>query len=616
MRLGQAVLASGSSSAHRVFDGYVFKATKADPQTVIVTVLDAPSVYAFMAWNNFGGLQPTLVGLRLGNRDNVSRRDPTLPVDDVDAVVLTDAGDFANSAYYVLGGNFPPGLNIFGQGGANHSARWVVNVTSESDAADATLPNRRFSMVIRCASGVTKFVPEGTANANAGTANQNAYVIEDRGLQALTGNALLHLAVRSSASSTWQPYTDMQVALRATMFPLGGDYSETLPQPFVFTAQTHEYGTWSSTPSANQERVMEAGLLVLRVTPLDVVLPPGAVGLATPAYTRAYMLRSMGYPDLVPSVSPIATVAGQTSRNMVVGHAVVVGADDATRVELAASVAFEEVVDLGSGPQLLRKTTHRLLAVDPVTNTFTSRYNLTFAEDADSAGYFSVPLKPDFQTEVYLASAQAQVEVLDEQQSRAWIAKVVLQVGTVSGVWPSIKPGLAETVLVAPDGSEVVTGLRAAGYVAVIPKLEGTFSVWGNVDNYGTLDFLANNAVFDIGNNQLGVLAYSLTAGSTLTPELVVISALDGSFVEARGALPSFPTLVGHSVTGSCVLRQTTTRPAVLLACVARYAVPDGKRQYVSTDGGATWTAYAKNVHGTPYYLGNQLHPAFIGHEL
>jgi hypothetical protein len=59
----------------------------------------------------------------------------------------------------------------------------------------------------------------------------------------------------------------------------------------------------------------------------------------------------------------------------------------------------------------------------------------------------------------------------------------------------------------------------------------------------------------------------------------------------------------------------TIISEAVILVNVNAY---DASRheQYVSTDGGRTWIMYRNNVSGTPYYLGNMLHPAFIGKSI
>jgi hypothetical protein len=132
---------------------------------------------------------------------------------------------------------------------------------------------------------------------------------------------------------------------------------------------------------------------------------------------------------------------------------------------------------------------------------------------------------------------------------------------------------------------------------------------------------------FDIGNGRLGVLATDQQDAeypATRMVRLVVIDAASGAVVEVRGDIAGSRASENAYASGSCAIREgalvagVPSTPAVLFVNVGEYTydvVPTAKKeQYVSTDGGWTWSLYAQNANGTPYYLGNRSHPAVITH--
>jgi hypothetical protein len=149
-----------------------------------------------------------------------------------------------------------------------------------------------------------------------------------------------------------------------------------------------------------------------------------------------------------------------------------------------------------------------------------------------------------------------------------------------------------------------------------MPKYNGEFSVDGNLENFGFTSDADGAVLFDIGNNHIGVLATEDQADTVEQRiQLVVIDAITGVFIEARGVVGTYAPDTRLNAAGSCVQRDTETEPGVFLVGVARY-VTNERHQYVSNDGGWTWEIYRDNVSGTPYYLGNPSHRAIFGHEI
>jgi len=252
-------------------------------------------------------------------------------------------------------------------------------------------------------------------------------------------------------------------------------------------------------------------------------------------------------------------------------------------------------------------------------------HSTVWAVDEASAVFFALPFEPDITT--IHCFCQCHAEVLQEEGPPLLVSYATFNrmlVTTVPPEWPAIQHADTEFVLLnAETDTEIVTGLRGAGYTAIAPKYNGDFSLDGNFDNYGFGSDASANVAFYIGAGQIGVLATNQQIADPQEISLVVIDSDTGEFIESRGVIGAFPASPRLDARGSCVMEQGVTddpmptiiSEAVILVNVNAY---DASRheQYVSTDGGRTWIMYRNNVSGTPYYLGNMLHPAFIGKSI
>jgi hypothetical protein len=383
---------------------------------------------------------------------------------------------------------------------------------------------------------------------------------------------------------------------------------------------------------------MQTGVACVSVTPFDQLLESGEY-LIQPNYVKAFMLRDLGIPALVPQAPVQPDPDGEPQdpavvlRNVITTQTTSAGNTGPQRVVFACTVDKDDAaatgVDIHGNPTYSRyeKKSHYVLSLRADTGAVRVMHAASWAVDEESAVFFDLPMQPDIAT-IY-SFCQCHAEVLSEVDPPVLVSYVTFNrmlVTAVATVWPSIQHIDTDFVMLNPvTDVEIITGLRVAGYTAIMPKYSGVFSLDGNIDAYGFGSDAAANVAFYIGNGQIGVLATNQQtadplAGAPQEISLVVIDSETGEFVESRGVVGVFPASPRLDARGSCVLEQTVsgdpvpaiTREAVILVNVNAYAA-SRHEQYVSTDGGRTWVMYRENVSGAPYYLGNTLHPAFIG---
>lgn len=620
-----ATTASGQTKK-QIYDGFILRAIGGDTSTV-VQVLDTPVVLVYAQYNTYGpGAWPIQTAQYAPNRD-IALRAPTGGQTPEYAAVPVDAENFVGFAYHA---SFITNTSFSGAYNnavcPSSSGEWACVGAVTNNLSFITDPNGSYQTVLQLVSGWSKTGSVGESlDITPRVATQQAYAWDDKFLEGLTATANLHIGVRNEGSWYWSPYIDAQFAMRPVAFL--DSPAANAPPPLFCVAQTAwTHPPYNSDPSLNGERTLKAGVFAAGVQPYPLVLDPGQYIIEF-AYWRLAMLADLGIPELVPQASTARTYLVPPDplsmlRNLVTCVGTVVGATTPQRLLFACTVDHDETEETGTDGMgnptytTWTRTAHYVLRLVATTGAVTVVHSSNFCVTADDAAHFGLPLKPDLQTIHTYSQCSVDAVVDDAPVLISYLAFNRLLIKTVSAAWPRIEHTDTDFVLLRDDGVEVVTGLKVAGYTVISPKYNGEFSVDGNVTNYGFTADADGVIAFDIGSNRIGVLATADQASPTLQRiTLVVIDAITGAFVEARGDVASYAPSTRLNAAGSCVQRDTETAPGVFLVNINRY-LSGQKDQYISNDGGWTWAKYRENVAGTPYYLGNQLHRAFLGHTI
>jgi hypothetical protein len=612
-------------------DGYLLRAIKAGPN-VIVYVLDTPVVFMFAAFNIYGpGSWPTMTGGSLPNRDTALPTSAETGTKEL--IPVTSTADnflfFSGHAFHASPGTF---TGVFHEnGGGAHSGQYAANATITRSLSDPGAPNSEYQMLVELVSGMTKAVKaDSTSVLNPNIATQQLYVWTDGYLSDEAGEPDLHLSVRTSSTMMWAAYSEIRIAVRPEPYPLRAPtVGQRLVAPRTFFASNvvFQHTAFTTDPATNGEVRVQTGIACVSITPFDQLLEAGEYVIA-PNYVKAFMLRDLGIPELVPEATHVLDGEGNpedptvVQRNIITTQTTSVGNTGPQRVVFACTVDKDDTDVMENRYQ---KKAHYVISLRADTGALRVMHSMVWAVDAASATFFGLPLEPDITT-IY-SFCQCHAEVLSEVDPPVLVSYVTFNrmlVTTVATVWPAIQHTDTDFVLLNPvDDVETVTGLRAAGYTAIMPKYNGDFSLDGNNDAYGFSSDASVNVAFYIGGGQIGVLATNQQTSDPQEISLVVIDSGTGEFIESRGVIGSFPASVRLDARGSCVLEQTVTdapmpvvtSEAVILVNVNAYDVARNE-QYVSTDGGRTWVMHREFVSGVPYYLGNMLHPAFIGKSI
>lgn len=618
-------------------EGFILRATGVRGN-VVVRAIDIPSVIVYAQYNAYGaGSWPILAGQYMPSRD-IALRAPAGGVTPAYEAVFASADNFVgfiDHAIFITPSSFPGFYNAAAC--PSSGGEWAAIGAITGSATDLTDPGGNYQAVVQLMSGGAK---SSKVDAESGVtpriATQQAYSWDDTYLSGLLGVANLRLGVRNEGSWSCSPYMDMQLAIRPVAYPPATTAAAAPPLFCVAqTAWTHQ--PYNIDPSINGEKTLASGVFMAGILPWPLVLDSGQYFVQF-AYRRLAMLSDLGIPELVPQIASELDDFGaiadplQLLRNMINCVGTVVGEVNPQLALLACTVDQSETeqtgVDGEGNPTYTTwtKTAHYVLRIVATTGMVTIMHATNFGQTTEAATHFTLPFQPDIPTVHALNQCNVDVLVGEDRVLLSYCGFNRLLIKTVGGAWPRIEHGDIDLVLLRDDGVEITTGLRLAGYTAIMPKYNGEFSVDGNLANFGFTSDADGALLFDIGSNHIGVLATQDQADALAQRiQLVVIDAITGDFIEARGVIGTYAPDTRLNAAGSCIQRDAVENPGapdpgavipgVFLVGIARYLSLE-RDQYVSSDGGWTWVKYRTNVAGTPYYLGNQLHRAVIGHKI
>lgn len=577
-RLASRIEAAGASGGQILFDGYLFKASRAGTDTVVY-VLDPEAVWVFFHHDTVPSVGTFIrLGARLLDRGRLL---PGAPFE-IDAPVAFGAGTALlpyspGQGYYTtidLGAlflrvNFPS--VPFTQ--AERAGSCVLAATSGN--IEARFSTDRFQLwgdVVANQSSPKLYSPGAdTSNFAATNLRLLSWLVPEAGLATLLGDSDARYYTRQMSRYTYEiPIFGAQCcregygsweedATRWGEVIIGGAY----------VSQPTSVDSPAPSPASDPARLGIAGVFIAKL--LRPAVPPSNSYVLAPTAAFSLLMTANPEPELQPVLGTFSGV------NRYEAHGV-----------SGAAMCFTLNPDAGDPPDGGGSRGQVYLFYTCHCNKGGVTWTGVQLRTMPSTGVGTT-------TTLYKGSTATGHQLGPDVPAYG--------VDGVFGATFSISAGrqdqtTTDLVHYGVDGTIRVTGLRAAGWY---PFTQDTIAL---VDStVGTIFGQSSHFAAAIGNGRVAIIArdYVVPVGSpTINWSMVVIDQATGAFIEVRGAIGTAIPLTHHAHI-AVVTPETDQDPAVLVSAL-------GPNHYVSTDGGFTWIQVFDNFIGKPLYLGNQLH--------
>lgn len=588
-RMARSLAASGGTSTHKLFDGYIFRATRSGDNTVVVA-LDVEAVWAFLHWDVLPGEATQFFsGMRALTRQRLAPRtpdpdNPLVPKPRTDTLArwLPNA-----SAYLTFDTN---ALQVVS------NMQSVPRVTAEGVTAAlqlATSDNNeftsdRYQVVVSSLPYIARFYAVDADPTMATVRERNARDVffSESALVSVTGDTNAKLQPRKASRYNYSvPTFGAQVGADcfASRVEGGLDYDDVvLGGAYVSQANSSNDLILPEDPDPAREGVAGVWLVRLRRFPVpfdpDVLIQPTSL-----VWSFKQLMTNNPEPTLRPTTY---TASGHSVR---VEHAV-------EGVAIAAQRVFTPpITQDGSG------------AKGWVALFYTTRC---------AEGEAVPPMWRALQVTKVLAGGTATTVTVrvstDDTHNmlgpelRMFGAEGIAatQFAVVGGVMDQTTVRL---IHVSADGVQTDTDIHTEGWFPFTDYLlnQAAGSLFGQAARWAV----------SIGNDKVAVIArntHALPEAVSMEWHLVIVKASTGEFLETRGPIGVAVTVnpFAHlSVVTPEVVRGEATVDAVLTCSL-------GNGHKISTNGGRTWEDLFSGTFGVAVYLGNQLHPITIEQTL